>query len=80
VTDEMFAAAARALADVVSTDDLERGRIFPPLQKIREVSLVIAQAVARMAFDTELATVPEPEDLETFIRDEMFEPVYRRLT
>jgi malate dehydrogenase (oxaloacetate-decarboxylating)(NADP+) len=79
VTDEMFAAAARALADVVSDDDLQRSRIFPPLQKIREVSLVIAQAVARVAFDSGLASVPEPEDLRAFIKDEMFEPVYPRL-
>ena len=72
-------AKALALAGVVSDDDLQRSRIFPPLEKIRDTSLVIAQAVARVAFDSGLATVPEPEDLRAFIRDEMFEPVYPRL-
>jgi malate dehydrogenase (oxaloacetate-decarboxylating)(NADP+) len=79
VTDEMFAAAARSLAHTVSDQDLERARIFPSLQKIREVSLSIAAAVARVAYEKGLAAVPEPEDLTGFIRDEMFEPNYQRL-
>jgi len=79
VTEEMFAAAARALASVVAEEDLARSRIFPSLQKIRETSLVIAKAVAKVAFDTGLATVPEPEDLSAFIEEEMFDPIYPRL-
>jgi len=79
VTDEMFAAAARALARIVSNADLERGRVYPSLSKIREISLAIATAVARVAYDQKLATVPEPEDLQTFIAEDMYQPVYRRL-
>lgn len=79
VTDGMFSAAARALADTVTDEDLRQGRIFPPLGQIRETSLVIAKAVAEVAFESGLATVPEPEDLESLIKEEMFEPVYRRL-
>jgi malate dehydrogenase (oxaloacetate-decarboxylating)(NADP+) len=79
VTDEMFAAAARALAGTVSEQDLEKGRIFPALEKIRETSLVIATAVARVAHEKRLATVPEPEDLHAFLQEAMFEPAYRRL-
>ena len=41
--------------------------------------LIIATAVAEVAFRMGLATVPQPEDLRTFIKEEMFEPVYPRL-
>ncbi len=78
VTDEMFAAAARTLAQEVSEADLEIGRVYPALERIREVSLVIAAAVAKVAYDSGLAGSPEPEDIEGRIREEMFEPVYRR--
>ena len=78
VTDEMFAAAARTLALEVSEADLELGRVYPALARIREVSLAIATAVAKVAYDRGLAGSPEPEDIEGRIREEMFEPVYRR--
>lgn len=76
VTDEMLTAAAWALAGDVSEKDLETGCLFPPLKKIRETSFVIATEVAKLVFARGLAGVPEPEDLEEFLRDEVFEPVY----
>jgi len=79
VTDEMFAGAARALASVVAEEDLRASRIFPSLKKIRETSLVIARAVAEVTFQKGLATVPEPEDMLAFIKEEVFVPVYPRL-
>ena len=78
VSDEMFAAAARTLAMEVSESDLAMGRIYPSLAKIREVSRAIAAAVAAVAYDSGLAAAPEPEDIPARIREEMFEPVYRR--
>jgi malate dehydrogenase (oxaloacetate-decarboxylating)(NADP+) len=78
VTDEMLVAAARALTDDVSDDDLAIGCIFPPLARIRETSLRIATAVAKVAYDQGLATAPEPEDLREFVRESVFEPVYPR--
>ncbi len=78
VTDEMLAAAARALAREVSKNDLDRACVYPPLAKIREVSVVIAAAVAEVAYRQGLATVPEPENLIKFLREEMFEPEYQQ--
>ena len=78
VTDEMLAAAAHALAREVSESDLAGGCLFPPLAKIRDTSLEIAAAVAQVAYEQDLATVPEPEDLRAFLRDEMYQPVYPR--
>lgn len=76
VTDEMFLAASRALAAEVTAADLERGGVYPPLKRIREVSLKIACAVAAVAFDQGLAGVDMPQDVEGFIRSWMYEPVY----
>jgi malate dehydrogenase (oxaloacetate-decarboxylating)(NADP+) len=78
VTDSMFAAAARTLAMEVSEEDLNKVRIFPSLNRIREVSLSIATAVAKEAYESGLATNPEPEDLRGAIQEEVFEPVYKR--
>jgi malate dehydrogenase (oxaloacetate-decarboxylating)(NADP+) len=78
VTDEMLAAAAKALAHEVSQVDLDTGCVYPPLARIRETSCVIAASVADVAYQQGHATVPEPENLIAFMREEMFEPEYRR--
>lgn len=77
VTDEMFAEAARTLAAQVSKEALADGLLFPPLSSIRAVSVKIAAAVAKVAFDKKFATVSPPRDMETFIKDQVFEPVYQ---
>jgi malate dehydrogenase (oxaloacetate-decarboxylating)(NADP+) len=77
VTDEMFFAAAKTLAREVAADDLEQGRVYPPLARIREVSASIAAAVAEEAYRSELATTPRPDDLTAYIRSLMYEPRYQ---
>jgi malate dehydrogenase (oxaloacetate-decarboxylating)(NADP+) len=79
VTDEMFMAAARALAAEVSEVDREKGCILPPLERIRDVSANLAVAVARVAYLQGVATVPEPEDLQAAVRAHMYTPEYRTL-
>ncbi len=77
VTNSMFTAAARTLADIVSEADLAKGRIFPSLTDINDISLAIAVAVAEVAYENGLATVPRPDDLKAFIANEMYVPEYR---
>ncbi|QTA80033.1 NAD-dependent malic enzyme, Mae-like [Desulfonema limicola] len=77
VTNEMFLAAARELADKVSEKDFKKGSIYPRLKKIREVSADIAVKVAEIAYDQGLATIDRPADLPSFIRSQMYEPNYR---
>jgi malate dehydrogenase (oxaloacetate-decarboxylating)(NADP+) len=77
VTDEMFSVAAKTLAALVSEEDLEQGSLFPPLPRIREVSAAIATAVAEVAYQRGLATVPRPDDLLAFIKSHMYEPKYK---
>lgn len=79
VTDEMFSAAARSLADQVTEADMAAGRIYPTLSRIREVSLGIAVAVAEIAYRDGLATQPEPDDLRRYISEFMYDPAYEPL-
>jgi len=76
-TDEMFLAAARALAGLVSAQDLEQGSLYPPLVRVRDVSAHIAAAVAEVAFARGLASVPRPGDALAFVRSKMYQPAYR---
>jgi len=80
VTDAMFLAAARELAALVTDGELAEGRIYPKLQRIREVSLAIAVAVAREAFRSGLAQEPQPESIEEEIRKRMFRADYADYT
>ena len=76
VPNETFLVAARTLADQVSEADRAEGRIYPPLYRIREVSLAIATAVAEVAYDKGLAETPKPKDLRAHIKAQMYEPMY----
>lgn len=76
VTDEMFYAAAQALADMVSEKDLELGRVFPALTRIREISANIATAVAEVAYEQGVAKLQRPADLHAYIKSQMYQPVY----
>jgi len=76
VTDDMFLAAAQALAAMVTDEELAVGRVFPTLTNIRAVSLRIATAVAEIAHDSGYARVPRPPDIEQDIQSRMFVPDY----
>ena len=79
VTDEMFGAAAHALAEQVTDDDMAAGRIYPVLSRIRDVSAAIAAKVAEIAWREGLATQPRPDDPERAIRAYMYDPQYTPL-
>ncbi len=76
VTDRMFAEAAKALAAQVLQSDLDMGRIYPSLTRIREVSAHIGAAVAEVAFRDGLAGVEKPADVLEFVKSRMWEPRY----
>ena len=76
VTDEMFMAAARTLAEHTSDADLAQGSLYPPLSAVREVSAHIAAAVAEVAYRDGLATLERPGDLVEFMRSQMYDPHY----
>ena len=62
---------------MVTKEDLDEGRVYPPLSDIREVSARIAIAIAKYAYKKEVASFyPEPEDKDTFIRSQMYNTTY----
>ncbi|MFA5262582.1 MAG: NAD-dependent malic enzyme [Opitutaceae bacterium] len=77
ITDGMFLKAAQTLASIVEKEDLSIGRIFPSLQKIREVSIKIAVAVVEEAYREGFARAKRPADIEADIRSRVFVPEYR---
>jgi malate dehydrogenase (oxaloacetate-decarboxylating)(NADP+) len=77
ITDEMFFTAAKTLAHMVTEEELNSGTIYPDLGKIRQISLGIATAVCRLAWDEGLARYAEPDDIRTYVRDCMYHPEYR---
>jgi malate dehydrogenase (oxaloacetate-decarboxylating)(NADP+) len=79
VTDEMFIAAARAVADQVIQSELDVGLIYPPQSTILNTELQAAERVAEVIFASKLATVPAPEDIAQFIRSQTYKPEYRPL-
>ena len=77
VTDDMFLAAARCLASLVTPSDLQQGSLYPPLAGIRDVSAGIATAVAGVAYEQDCATLARPADLAAYVRSQMYHPRYR---
>ena len=76
VTDRMFAQAAKTLASQVLKSDLDMGRIYPSLTRIREVSAHIGAAVAEVAFNDGLARVEKPAQVLDLVKSKMWEPRY----
>lgn len=77
VTDDMIFAAAKTLAEETTADDLYKGRIYPSLTQIRDVSASIATAVASVAFECGIAGVKKPADLNKWVKSQMYMPEYK---
>jgi malate dehydrogenase (oxaloacetate-decarboxylating)(NADP+) len=75
-TDEMFIAAADALASEVSEEDRAQGRVFPKAARMRDVAARVAAEVARVAYERGIATRPRPHDLRTAAKRAMYWPSY----
>ena len=76
VTDAMFFTAARTLAAAVSDADLAHGSVFPALNRIRDISISIATAVADVAFESGLATESRPDDVRGLVESQIYVPAY----
>jgi len=62
---------------MVTAEDLAQGSLYPPLKRIRDVSARIGAAVALVARDAGLAGHGVPDDALAFVREQMYQPVYR---
>jgi malate dehydrogenase (oxaloacetate-decarboxylating)(NADP+) len=79
VTDEMFIAAARAVAEQVTQAELDTGLIYPPQSTILKTELYAAQHVAEVIFARDLARVPKPADIKSFIQSQTYKAEYQAL-
>lgn len=74
--EEAFVIAARALSELVTQDDFERGLVYPPLMKIRETSLIVAERIAEWFFASGLARAPITDDVHGLIHHLTWHPPY----
>lgn len=75
VSDSMLAAAAASVAALTEASG-EGASLLPDVERLREVSLAVATAVAAQAAKEGLARSPV-DDLARRVREAMWEPVYR---
>jgi malate dehydrogenase (oxaloacetate-decarboxylating)(NADP+) len=78
VTPEMFFESAKTLASSVTKEDLAKGRLFPALPRVREISALIAAAVAGVAHKRGLAAEPRPADILAHVRSLQYKPAYKK--
>jgi malic enzyme len=76
VTDEMFLVAADALAEMVTSDRLAVGALYPPQSALRAISRKIAVAVVREARDRGLGRGFRDEEIEPAVDRAMWFPAY----
>jgi malate dehydrogenase (oxaloacetate-decarboxylating)(NADP+) len=79
VTDDMFIEAAKAVADQVPARLLKQGLLYPLQANILETEIKTAARVAKLVFDSNLARVDRPADMEAFIRSHVYKPAYKKL-
>ena len=80
ITDRMFNAAARAMAEMVTEADLFMGRVVPRVRDIRRVSARVAAAAAQVAISEGIAQqMPPAGDLVQFMAKAMYDPRYTQI-
>ncbi len=73
---DLFAIAAKVLANEVQEEHLERGQLFPPLSDLRRISARIATEVARKIRDDGLGPEISNSEIDSRIKKQMWSPDY----
>jgi len=74
--DSVFLIAAEVVANQIEDSDLTMGTIYPKLTLLREISVKIAIAISVHLYEQNLARIPRPDDIESYIRSLMYDPSY----
>jgi len=77
VTDAMFMAAAKAVAQMSPTTTDRQGRLLPPVHLMRTVAAAVATAVARQAQADGVAEKTDAATLDARIAAHVWEPRYQ---
>lgn len=80
VTDGMIAAAAMALADGLTSEELSDGCLMPDVSRLWEVCGEVAIAVAISAVEDGVASKKSPDELQTRIDEYRWQPDYPEFT
>lgn len=77
IKEDQIIAAARTVASMLTTEDVELGRVLPPISKVHEVAKQVALTVARSSYEYQIATaLPKPADLEAVVDALVHDPSY----
>lgn len=76
IPEQAFVVAARALSELVTQEEFDRGLVYPPLAKIRETSLIVAERVAEYFFDSGIAHAHKPASVHALIQQLSWHPPY----
>lgn len=76
VTDEMFIEAAKAVAGLVTQEQLDMGLLYPPQKDIMNTEIAAAIKVAELICLRNLASVPKPVDMKAFIESKLYSTDY----
>ncbi|HZP77995.1 MAG TPA: NAD-dependent malic enzyme [Pseudolabrys sp.] len=76
ISDGMFMAAAKALAELSPARTDPRANLLPPVRALREVATAVAIAVATQACREGLAEPLDAAAIEQRVHDKMWSPVY----
>ncbi len=78
VSNSMITAAAQALAHAVSVDELDLGLLFPSVNRLREVSRTVADAVMRQAGDEGIGLQYDEEERRRMLDNAIWKPGYSK--
>jgi malate dehydrogenase (oxaloacetate-decarboxylating)(NADP+) len=79
ISQEMIYASATALSSTLRPDEFASGMLYPSLDRIRDVSVIVARDVIRTAQREKLDREPSLRDmsngeLEDWIKERMYDP------
>jgi len=76
ITDAMFLAAAKTIAEASPAKLDPHANLLPPLTKLQELSFAVAVATARQAQAEGLALASSIDEVEAAVARKMWNPVY----
>lgn len=76
VTDKMFICAAKALSNMLKTEELKNGMLLPKMSNIRQVSFEVATAVAKEARDSGIGRQLSDDHLMALVDKAQWKPRY----
>lgn len=77
IEEKVFLIAAESLSRQVEQSDLDKGRLYPSIKSIPEVSVQIACDISQYYYENGYATLhPKPENMEEYIRENLYDTTY----